>query len=94
MRCNWWRWLWGLVPLLVLSWVAVQAEHGRMEADLRDRAIEALVQGGMSGVSPRLTGRDVVLRGVASDEAEPKKAIGLVQGVWGVRVVDAGGAEG
>ena len=44
MRCNWWRWLWGIVPLLVLSWVAVQAEHGRIEADLQGRAQLALAR--------------------------------------------------
>jgi len=47
MKCNWRRWLWGIIPLLVLSWVAVQAEHGRLERDLGARASNALGDGGI-----------------------------------------------
>jgi OmpA-OmpF porin, OOP family len=90
MSCNWWRWLWGIIPLLVLSWVAVQAEQGRVEADLRTRATLALVQGGMSWASAHFVGRDAIVRGLTSDEAEPRKAGEVLQGVWGVRVVDNG----
>ena len=57
MRCNWWRWLWGIIPLLVLSWVAVQAEHGRIEADLRGRARLVLVQAGMSWAATKFEGQ-------------------------------------
>jgi OmpA-OmpF porin, OOP family len=88
MRCNWWRWLWGIIPLLVLSWVAVQAEHGRIEADLRGRARLVLVQAGMSWAATKFEGRDATLDGQASDDAEPLRAGDLLRGVWGVRVVD------
>jgi OOP family OmpA-OmpF porin len=88
MRCNWWRWLWGIVPLLVLSWVAVQAEQGRIEADLRERAKLALTQAGMSWAATRFEGRDAVLEGQAGDDAEPLRAGDLLRGVWGVRVVE------
>jgi OOP family OmpA-OmpF porin len=88
MRCNWWRWLWGIIPLLVLSWVAVQAEHGRIEADLRGRAKLALAQAGMSWAATQLKGRDAVLEGQAGDDAEPLRAGDLLRGVWGVRVVE------
>ena len=88
MSCNWWRWLWGILPLLVLSWVAVQAEQGRLETDLRARATLALVKGGMSWASAHFVGRDVVVRGLTNDENELSKAAELLQGVWGVRAVD------
>lgn len=88
MRCNWWRWLWGIIPLLVLSWVAVQAEQGRIEGDLRARAARALVQGGMGWAAVRLEGRDAVLQGLSGDESEPEKAAGLLSGVWGLRVIE------
>jgi outer membrane protein OmpA-like peptidoglycan-associated protein len=88
MRCNWWRWLWGIVPLLVLSWVAVQAEQGRIEADLRGRAKLALAQAGMSWAATTFEGRDVTLEGQAGDDAEPLRAGDLLRGVWGVRVVE------
>ena len=88
MRCNWWRWLWGIIPLLVLSWVAVQAEQGRIEADLRERAKLALAQAGMSWAATRFEGRDAMLEGQAGDDAEPLRAGDLLRGVWGVRVVE------
>jgi OmpA-OmpF porin, OOP family len=88
MRCNWSRWLWGIVPLLVLSWVAVQAEHSRIEADLRGRATVALTQAGMSWAATKFEGRDAMLEGQAGDDAEPLRAGDLLRGVWGVRVVD------
>jgi OmpA-OmpF porin, OOP family len=88
MRCNWWRWLWGIIPLLVLSWVSVQAEHKRMEADLRGRAALALSQAGMSWAATRFQGRDAILEGQAGDDAEPLRAGELLRGVWGVRVVE------
>lgn len=88
MRCNWWRWLWGIIPLLVLGWVAVQAEHGRIEADLRARATLTLTQAGMSWAATRFAGRDAVLEGLAGDDAEPQRAAEALRGVWGVRVVD------
>src|SRR5262245_55560365 len=88
MRCNWWRWLWGIIPLLVLSWVAVQAEHRRIEADLRGRAALALAQAGMTWAITRFEGRDAILVGQAGDDAEPLRAGDLLRGVWGVRVVE------
>jgi outer membrane protein OmpA-like peptidoglycan-associated protein len=88
MRCNWGRWLWGIIPLLVLSWVAVQAEQGRIEADLQGRASLALTQAGMSWAAAKFEGRDAILEGQAGDDAEPLRAGDLLRGMWGVRVVE------
>ena len=88
MRCNWRRWLWGIIPLLVLSWVAVQAEHGRLERDLTERARVALFEGGFPWALAEVKARDVVLTGRAPQEGEPGKAADAVASVWGVRIVD------
>jgi outer membrane protein OmpA-like peptidoglycan-associated protein len=88
MRCNWRRWLWGLIPILLLGWLAVWAERDRVEADLGERARVALRQAGMHWAAARFEGRDADLRGTAADEADPQKAADLLRGVWGVRVVD------
>ncbi len=88
MRCNWRRWLWGIVPLLVLSWVAVQAEHGRLENDLAQRANDALVKGGYPWAQADFIGRDGVLTGRAPQEGDPGKAADALAAVWGVRLVD------
>jgi outer membrane protein OmpA-like peptidoglycan-associated protein len=88
MKCNWWRWLWGIIPLLVLSWVAVQAEQGRIEGDLRARAARALTDGGMGWTEVRFEGRDATLQGLSGDETEPEKAASLLSDVWGLRTVE------
>jgi outer membrane protein OmpA-like peptidoglycan-associated protein len=88
MRCNWRRWLWGIIPLLVLSWVAVQAENNRLERDLAERARLALAQGGFSWALTEFKARDAVLMGRAPQEGEPGKAAATLAAVWGVRVVD------
>jgi OmpA-OmpF porin, OOP family len=88
MRCNWRRWLWGIIPMLVLSWVAVQAEHGRLERDLSDRASAALVNSGFPWALVEIKGRDVLLTGRASLEDEPGKAADALAALWGVRIVD------
>lgn len=88
MRSNWWRWLWGIIPLLLLGWLAVEAEHTRIESDLQQRSQEALAGSGLTWAQAGYQGRDGVLSGRASDVADPDKALDLLKRVWGVRVVD------
>jgi OmpA-OmpF porin, OOP family len=88
MKCNWRRWLWGIIPLLVLSWVAVQAEHGRLERDLVARTGAALAQSGMPWALAEFNGRDAILTGRAPEEGEPGKAAETLAAVWGVRTID------
>ncbi len=88
MKWNPVRWLWGLVPIAMLCWVAVLSERGRIEADLKARALTALNAAGLSWAGPTFTGRDAILAGRASDDAEPDQAYRKVLGTWGVRVVD------
>lgn len=87
MRCNWWRWLWGIVPLLVLSWVAVQAEHARLEKDLTERSASLLAQRGYNWAMAEFKGRDAVLTGRAPQEGEPGKAAEALGDLRGVRIV-------
>ena len=88
MRCNWRRWLWGIIPLLVLSWVAVQAEHGRLERDLTERARFALDDAGFPWALAEFKARDAVLTGRAPQEGDPGKAGDALAALWGVRVVE------
>jgi outer membrane protein OmpA-like peptidoglycan-associated protein/osmotically-inducible protein OsmY len=88
MRCNLRRWLWGAIPLLVLSLVAVEVEHARLEEDLARRAALALSQAGLGWGRVEFAGRSGVLSGRALQEGEPAKAAGLVRGLWGVRGVE------
>jgi OOP family OmpA-OmpF porin len=88
MRCNPWRWLWGLLLIAPLSWIVLHLHQAEIENDLRVRATEALERAGLGWASTTFSGRDAVLNGLASDESQPTKATDLVRRVWGVRVVD------
>lgn len=88
MRSNWWRWLWGIIPLLILGWIAVEAEHTRLERDLGARSSQALTGAGLSWAATNFQGRDGILTGRAADVSDPDKAMSLLGGIWGVRIVD------
>ena len=88
MRCNWRRWLWGLIPILLLGGAAAWAERNRVEADLGERAKLALRQAGMEWAAARFEGRDATLSGTAVDDDDRRKAADELRDVWGVRVVD------
>ena len=88
MRCNPWRWLWGLLLIAPLSWIVLNLHQTEIENDLRVRTTEALERGGLGWAATSFSGRDAVLSGLASEEGDPSKASDLVRRVWGVRVVD------
>lgn len=88
MRCNPSRWLWGLLPVAIWSWVTVLGEHARIEADLRQRAADILVGSGLAWATPGFSGRDGTLAGRAIEDSEPAKAAEIVRRVWGVRTIE------
>lgn len=88
MRCNPSYWLWGLIPIAFLSWVAVQLEHEGIEADLGRRTQEALSRQGLDWAIPNFSGRDGVLTGKSADDSAPPRALVAIRNAWGVRVVN------
>ena len=86
MRCNPSYWLLGLVPVAMLSWVAVQLEREGIEADLGRRTQEALSRAGLDWAVPVFSGRDGVVTGKATADTDPAKALGSVRDTWGVRI--------
>lgn len=92
MRCNPWRWIWGLIPIVGLAWVAVQVEHARIERDLATRGKQELARLGLGWADLSFAGRDGTLSGQAADEGEAGKAAAAALETWGVRgVVDHSG---
>lgn len=87
MRCNPWRWLWGLIPIAVLGWAAVQIEHARIERDLVERTKSALAQAGLGWADMSFSGRDGALSGKGLEESEPVRAVQVALSTWGVRRV-------
>jgi OmpA-OmpF porin, OOP family len=88
MRCNPVRWLWGLLPVALLSWGAVQMTHADIEADLKARVDQQLKGSGFSWSRTGFSGRDGLLTGTATDEADPGRAYDIARSLWGVRVVE------
>lgn len=88
MKCNPWRWLWGLVALLPLALFTIITTRSPIEADLLDRASSALKGAGLGWAELALEGRDVTLRGKAVEDGDPSKATQTILQTYGVRVVD------
>lgn len=88
MRCNPSYWLLGLVPIALLSWIAVQFEHENIQDDLATRARMALHRAGHTWAEPVFAGRDGAVAGKALDDNDAGRALTSVRSVWGVRVAD------
>ena len=84
MRCNWRRWLWGVIPLVALALAAVQLERAAIEQDLTERAQRALAAKGAHWAVVNFSGRDVVLTGNAIADNEPGEAVAVLRDLWGV----------
>ena len=85
MKCNPWRWLFGVIPLLLLATFAIIKERSPIEAELLARANAALKKGGMEWASVRFDGRDAIITGKAIDETQAPKAAQLIANEFGVR---------
>jgi len=88
MKCNPLRWLWGVIPIAVLSWVAALAIKGGVERDLSSRVSSALAGSNISWAKLNFDGRDLVIGGKADDEEEPGVAVKVANAIYGVRVAD------
>lgn len=88
MKCHPLRWVWGLIPLAVFSWLAALSIREPVERDLRNRVTEALTNANLGWAKVNFDGRDGTLSGRANEESEPGKAIQLGSNVYGVRILD------
>lgn len=88
MRCNPLRWLWGLIPVAMLTLLANHWERPVIEADLGQRAKQMLDRQGLDWADVAFEGRDATLTGRASEDGDPKKAIAALRNTWGVRTVN------
>ena len=79
MKCNWRRWLWGVIPVVILTWAALQAERPRIEQELTEAASAQMLRNGASWARVTFEGRDGVLAGKAWDEADAAAALDLLR---------------
>lgn len=88
MKCHPLRWVWGLIPLAVFSWLAALSIKEPVERDLGKRVTETLGNANLGWAKLRFDGRDGILSGQANEEDEPSKALLLGNSVYGVRILD------
>lgn len=86
MKCNPWRWLWGIPLLGMWLWITVLAERDNIQDDLRTRSLGVLQQAGLGWAGSAFAGRDGFVSGRTADPDLPDKAVAVVRDVWGVRV--------
>jgi OmpA-OmpF porin, OOP family len=89
MKCNWRRWLWGVIPVVILTWVALQAERPRIEQELTEAASAQVALTGASWARVSFEGRDGVLAGKAWDEDDAAATLDILRKQRGVRIVDS-----
>ena len=90
MKCNPIRWMWGLLPLMVLGGLMYWffGTFTNIEADLKRQADAALAAGGQGWANTTFDGRTALLIGQAVDNSDQLRAGGVVRSVWGVRQLD------
>jgi outer membrane protein OmpA-like peptidoglycan-associated protein len=88
MRCHPARWLWGLIPIAMLSWLAVHVESDPIERDLEQRSGAALAAAGYDWASVAFSGREGLLVGRPANERQRDEAAALVRSLWGVRTLE------
>lgn len=88
MRCHPARWLWGLIPVAMLSWLAIHVETDAIETELEQRSAAALARSGHGWASVAFSGRDGLLVGFADSQRQADTAAGIVRDLWGVRMVN------
>lgn len=78
----------GVVCFVLLAILTVVLAGGWIEDDLAERATDDLLAAEQDWASVTLEGRDVTLAGSAPDADSAEKALEVVSGIWGVRVVN------
>ena len=82
------KWLWGLVPLAVITAFALYDLRVQIERDLSDRTSTALQEAGLTWAYALLDGRNAVLKGLTFSRSGRDDALTVIRSVWGVRKVD------
>ena len=73
-----------LIALVAVAVYAVQSLPPHIEADLKQRASEALVAANLQFATVAVTGRVVTLSGEAPGPMAKEDAVKIVRNVWGV----------
>jgi OmpA-OmpF porin, OOP family len=81
------KWIWGLLPLLLLGLMTFWVKSGAIEDDLASRTNTERRAEGHRWARVKMDGRELTLTGVAPTEADSDKMVEIAQSQWGVRTV-------
>ncbi len=87
LRCRPAKWLWGLIPLTVVTAFALYGLHYQIERDLTDRTSTALQEAKLTWAYALFNGRNAVLKGLTFSRSSRDDALTVIRSVWGVRSV-------
>jgi len=87
LRCRPTKWLWGLLPLAVVTSFALYDLRVQIERDLSDRTSTALQEAGLTWAYALFDGRNAVLKGLTFSLSGRNDALTVIRSVWGVRSV-------
>lgn len=79
------KWLWGLLPLLLLGILAGYWHQHDVESELSQKGNNALAAAGQGWAKVAISGRDAVLTGVSPSPDARGPALKAVEGVDGIR---------
>lgn len=82
--CNPARWLWGVIPVLLVTLLVVAGEGPKIERDLTKRASAVLNESGHGWATIRFNGREAVLTGTAFSPEQRSEAVNIVSSIVGV----------
>lgn len=82
--CNPARWLWGLIPILLVVLLVIAGEGPKIERDLARQTNAVLNEKGHGWASIRFSGREATLTGTAFTASQRDEAVEIVRRVAGV----------
>ncbi|MBX9926374.1 MAG: OmpA family protein [Hyphomicrobiaceae bacterium] len=88
MKCNPLRWLWGIIPIAVLSGIATIAIREGVQDELTRRVEARFKDADLAWAKADFNGRDLTIFGKAEADEEPGQAAKIADALYGVRVVD------
>ncbi len=88
MKCNPLRWLWGIIPIAILSGIAAIAIREGLQDELSRRVEARFKDADLGWAKADFNGRDLTISGKAEADGEPDQAAKIADAVYGVRVVD------
>lgn len=87
MNCRPSKWLWGLLPLVFVTALALYGVPRQIERDLTDRTAAVLQEKGLPWAIVTFSGRDAILEGLSFSRTERDAALRAIADIWGVRDV-------